>query len=125
MTFLCYNGRKDVIVLNPNVEVINPHLWGVKFSWINAGWLADFNLVTDRIENLDATLTNCGQILLNKDNLEGFEILKVWFNERIMPLSDKELQQTIQESKQDEKLELISWMLDMEQKRRAILKAKR
>jgi len=55
--------------VNPNVEVINPHLLGVRFDWLKAGLIPDLPLLLpkDQRDNDVAQLTVDGVLLFNKN----------------------------------------------------------
>jgi len=56
--------------MNPNVEVMNPHLLGVRFDWLNAGLITDLPLLLtkDQSDNVLTQLTIDGVLLLNKNS---------------------------------------------------------
>lgn len=55
--------------MNTNIEVINPHLWAVKFSWLP--WISELKLNLDPAYSSDEqvlAISDDGIIILNKDN---------------------------------------------------------
>ena len=55
--------------MNTNIEVINPHLWAVKFSWLP--WISDISIELDSsipIEHEIYRIIPKGIMVLNMDN---------------------------------------------------------
>ena len=79
--------------MNPNIEIISPHLMGVRFSHVQLCWIKDFEFLDDKmiIDNPYMTLTASGILLLNKDEEAAYKILKNMLIDKIMPSSDEEL----------------------------------
>lgn len=74
---------------NPNIEVINDHLWAVNFYYVR--YIDDLTYHCDDHDALDkpASITNDGVIILNKSH-EIYPILKNLIS-RIMESTDYEL----------------------------------
>ena len=81
--------------MNRHIEKINPYLIGIKFCYVRMGWIKD---IPPFHENTASVVTDDGILILNKDN-ELYEALKNMFHLKIMPLSDKDLELHIQETK--------------------------
>jgi len=55
--------------MNTNIEVINPHLWAVKFSWLP--WISDLKVNLDPAYSSDeqvCAISSDGILILNIDN---------------------------------------------------------
>ena len=77
--------------MNSNVEVINPNLMGVRFSWVEAGFISDFTLQYGKLTNQHATLTADGIIILNRDDEELYNAFKKMLDERVMKYTDEQI----------------------------------
>lgn len=84
--------------MNKNIEVINSHLWAVKFSFLP--FISEINYVPDAkipIHEESGRITNEGILILNKD-YPAFHILKDWFP-KLMEKKDRQLKKEIEASK--------------------------
>ena len=117
--------------MNPHIEKINSYLIGVKFSYIELGWIKDLpplygNVVFDTPH---MALSEDGVLILNKDDNDLYRLMKDMIGNKIMPLSDKGLKLHIQDvqsyqntPKFDKWDEVYLWMLETEQSRRDVIK---
>ena len=71
--------------MNPHIEQLNNHLFGVRFSYVDAGWINEFITIDEKISGLHTVYTTDGKILLNKESLYYDEMKKI-FKNKIMPL---------------------------------------
>lgn len=113
--------------MNPNIEVINPNLIGVRFSWVEAGFITDFTMLPDKLTNQHATLTTDGIIILNRDDEQLYDAFKKMLDVRVMKCTDEQIQSVIQvmESKRntaewDKYAESLLFLFRLEQTRRTI-----
>ena len=120
--------------MNAQIEIINPHLVGVKFAYVKLGWVKDFPpLYPDEDLIFDTphmSLITDGVLILNKDDEKQYNAMKDMFNNRIMPMSDSVLTAHLQEIKSlkdtpkfDSFTEEYLWMLETEQTRRTAIKS--
>lgn len=114
-------------MMNPNIEIINPHLMGVRFSWVEAGFITDFTMLQGKLRNQHATLSTDGIIILNRDDEELYNAFKKMLDERVMKYTDEQIQSVIQgmESKRgtaewDKYAESLLFLFRLEQTRRTI-----
>ena len=80
--------------MNKNIEVINPHLWAVKFSWLP--WLSDLEVNLDPAYSSDEqilAISDEGIVLLNKDN-QVYQLYRTYFP-RFQHLKPKILRQLL------------------------------
>ncbi len=80
--------------MNQNIEVINKHLWAVKFSFLP--FISEIDYKPDaEIPAYEefGRVTNGGLLILNKD-YPGFQIFKDWFP-KLMKKKDKQLNREI------------------------------
>ncbi len=80
--------------MNQNIEVINEHLWAVRFSYLP--FIAEIDYLPDPtvpIYEEPGRITNDGLMLLNKDN-RGYPMLKDMFP-KLMKKSDKQLKREL------------------------------
>jgi len=89
--------RGDLTSMNQNIEVINKHLWAVKFSFLPYISEIDYK-PDDEIPAYEefGRVTNEGLLILNKD-YPGFRILKDLLP-KLMKKKDKELIKEIKAS---------------------------
>lgn len=83
--------------MNQNIEVINPHLWAVKFSFIQ--FISEIAYKPDpEIQPYEepGRITNDGLLILNKDH-PGFPILKDLFP-KLMKKKDRQLKKELNNS---------------------------
>lgn len=113
--------------MNQNIEVINPHLMGVRFDWLNAGFIADIPLLKGKITNQHAALSTDGVIILNRDDEQLYTVFKTMLDSRVMKYTDEQIQHIIQAMKAkrntpewDKYTESILFLCQLEQKRRTI-----
>lgn len=72
----------------PNIERINKHLYGVRFSWVRVGWVKAFPfLLEDNAKH--AFVTGNGEIVLNMDDPDLYQLMLSTLVERVMPRKDK------------------------------------
>lgn len=72
----------------PNIERINKHLYGVRFSWVRIGWVKAFPfLLEDNAKH--AFVTGNGEIVLNMDDPDLYQLMLSTLVERVMPRKDK------------------------------------
>lgn len=111
--------------MNRNIEIINPYLISVKFSYIAMGWIKEIPSEF----HVDAEMYLCdeGLLILNKDS-DGYEGFKEMFNCKIMPIESKKLELCIQEMKSlqelqhfDNVMKMYLRMLEIEKERRALI----
>ncbi|KXG75591.1 hypothetical protein AN619_15870 [Thermotalea metallivorans] len=109
--------------VNQNIEVINKHLWAVKFSFLP--FISEINYVPDDTVPVDeevGQLLDTGIILLNKEH-KLFEVYKDGFC-RIMNKSNRQIKNELSNAKRipnkDKWQILYMEMLKLEQKRRKI-----
>ena len=110
--------------MNPHIEKINKHLFGVRFSWIRAGWVKEFPFINDT-GNQHAVVTHKGEIILNKDDPELYDLMRLTLVKRVMPRSDKAItdqistMETLKTSPSwDNYAEVLLFLLKLEQVRR-------
>ncbi len=83
--------------MNKNIEVINPHLWAVRFNLIPLIPEIDYKPDSEIPAYTEfGRVTNDGVLILNKD-YPGFRILKEWMP-RVMRKKDKQLKKEIKVS---------------------------
>jgi len=83
--------------MNKNIEIINEHLWAVKFSFLP--FISEIDYKPDpEIPAYEefGRVTNDGLLILNKD-YPGFQILKEWMP-KLMKKKDKQLNKEIKAS---------------------------
>ena len=116
--------------MNPNIEQINKYLYGVSFSYIKMGWVKEFTINNEKTcLNTFIELTTDGCLLLDKDDPKLYKIMKQMIVEKVVPMSDIDLHETIiyrefQRNKPEHDFwaELYLLMLKAEQKRRIEIK---
>lgn len=83
--------------MNQNIEVINKHLWAVKFSFLPFISEIDYKADPEIPAYTEfGRVTSEGLLILNKD-YQGFEILKSLF-QKLMKKNDKQLTKEIKAS---------------------------
>ena len=92
------NKRDGRNGMNQNIEVINKHLWAVRFSYLPFMPGIDYKPDSEvpAYEEF-GRVTNDGVLILNKD-YPGFRILKEWIP-KIMQKKDKQLLKEVKASK--------------------------
>lgn len=86
--------------MNKNIEVINEHLWAVKFSYIPYINEIEYKADPDTPAYTEpARLADDGLLILNKD-YKGYNIMKATFI-KIMKMSDKQLNFEIEHFKEN------------------------
>jgi len=83
--------------MNQNIEIINPHLWAVRFSFLP--FISEIDYKPDsEIPAFEefGRVTNEGLLILNKD-YPGYKILKEWLP-KLMNKKDKQLYKEIKAS---------------------------
>lgn len=119
------------MVMNSNIEIINPHLLGVRFDWLRAGFITDLTrlIPKQQINNPFVMMTVDGVLVLDK-NMKLYDYAKAFFS-KIMRQSDGqirkqiiklEVQQMKQGSRFDPQLTIQLGMLKTEQARRETVK---
>lgn len=108
--------------MNPNIEVIAPNLYAVRYSYID--WISDIDITVDPSIPLieePGRITKDGVMVLNKDH-PGYLVLKNCFLV-LQKKKDKAIKQLVQESnKVKHKTEIQNlhhFMLQVELERRA------
>lgn len=108
--------------MNKNIEIINSHLWAVRFNLIPLIPEIDYKPDSEIPEFEEfGRIVNNGVLLLNKD-YKGYSILKEWFP-KLMKKTDKQLIKEIKtgqtlNNKSDWEL-IYALMLQIELERRA------
>lgn len=117
--------------MNPNIEVINSNLLGVRFSWVEARLIADLSYNSNKITNPYASLTTDGIIILNKDE-EIYNAFKTMLDVHVMKYTDERLHRIIQDMETkhntpswDKYIESMLFLCQLEQKRRTIERPKK
>jgi len=108
--------------MNPNVEVINPHLLGVRFDWLSAGLIPDLPLLLpkDQRDNEIAQLSVDGVLLLNK-NSNAYDYMKKSFR-GLMRKSDTFIQRRMKKPGFNPKEVFDHTMIHTENTRRILVK---
>lgn len=112
---------KGVKPLNPNIEIINPDLWAVRFSFIPYINEIDYK-PDDKIAAYKepGRITNDGLLIINKD-YAGYPILKDLFP-KLMKKKDrklvKELNNALKAANKTEWENLYASMIQVEMERR-------
>ena len=79
---------------NPNIEIITPDLWAVRFSLIPMIPQIDFEMKIDiPIRNLPGQLSHSGVMVLNKDFVFYPDMKKVY--QSVMRMKNRELRQRV------------------------------
>ncbi|NPV89542.1 MAG: hypothetical protein HPY50_02045 [Firmicutes bacterium] len=114
-------------VTNSNIEIINPHLMGVRFDWLKAGFITDIPLLKGKVTNQHAALSTDGIIILNRDDEQLYTAFKTMLDSRVMKYTDEQIQHIIQvteakrnTSEWDKYTESILFLCQLEQKRRTL-----
>ncbi len=117
--------------MNMNIEKVSKNLIGVRFSWVEAGFISGFPFHGGKITNPYATLSTDGVIVLNKDS-EFYEAFKKMLVIRVMKLTNDRLKLFIQalEAKHgtpdwDKYTESLLFLCHLEEKRRTLEPLKR
>ena len=112
--------------MNANIEVINPHLLGVRFDWLKAGFVNIPLIPKNQLENSVVHLTVDGIVVLDKNARIYDYAKKALIN--IMRLSDSQIKKRVKnltiykgKSNLTEHSELFLKMLKAEQTRRELL----
>ena len=58
----------------PNIERINKHLYGVRFSWVRVGWVKAFPFLLED-SGKRAFVTGNGEIVLNMDDPDLYQLM--------------------------------------------------
>lgn len=117
--------------MNSNIEIINPHLMGVRFDWLKAGFITDLTYLIPKqqLNNPFVMMTVNGVLVLDK-NMKLYDYAKAFFS-KIMRQSDGqirkqiiklEVQQMKQGSQFAPQLTIQLGMLKTEQARRETVK---
>lgn len=118
-------------VTNSNVEIINPHLLGVRFDWLQAGFIQDLSrlIPKQQLNNPFVMMTVNGVLVLDK-NMKFYDYAKAFFS-KIMRQSDAQIRKQVcklevqsvkQSSNLDPQLTIQLGMLKTEQARRETVK---
>lgn len=117
--------------MNPNIETINPHLMGVRFDYLQAGFITDLTrlIPKQQINNPFFMMTVDGVLLLDK-NMKLYDYAKGFFS-KIMRQSDGQIKKQVvkldvqrmkQGSRFDPQSTIQLAMLKTEQARRETMK---
>ena len=117
--------------MNPNIETINPHLMGVRFDYIQAGFITDLTrlIPKQQMNNPLFMMTVDGVLILDK-NMKLYDYVKDFFS-KIMRQSDGQVKKQVvkldvqrmkQGSKFDSQSTIQLAMLKTEQARRETVK---
>lgn len=117
--------------MNPNIEIIKPHLMGVRFDYLQAGFITDLTrlIPKQQMNNPFFIMTVDGVLLLDK-NMKLYDYAKKFFN-KIMRQSDAQVKKQVvkldvqrmkQGSKFDPQSTIQLAMLKTEQVRRETVK---
>lgn len=117
--------------MNPNIEGINSHLMGVRFDYIQAGFMTDLiRLIPKQQLNSPFFMMTVNGVLLLDKNMKLYDYAKTFFN-KIMRQSDGQIKKQVvkldvqrmkQGSKFDPQSTIQLAMLKTEQARRETLK---
>lgn len=113
--------------MNTNIEIVNPHLLGVRFDWLRAGFITNLPrlIPKEQLNNPFIMLTVDGVLILDK-NMKLYDYSKSFFI-KIMRQSDAQIKKQVaklevqrikQGSKFDNQSVIQLGMLKMEQARR-------
>jgi hypothetical protein len=80
--------------MNANIEIVNNDLWGVKFSWVKAGFISELPADSISFDNPYAAITSNGTLIFNKD-WRKYDEIKQLFQDTVMPLTNRQLKRAI------------------------------
>lgn len=67
--------------MNTNVEVINPHLLGVRFDWLRAGFITDLPpLIPKQQKNNPFVMLTVDGVLILDKNMKWYHFSKIFFS---------------------------------------------
>ncbi len=115
--------------MNTHIEVLTPHLWAVRFSYLEYIFETDCKSNVVPIQEESGVITKDGILILNEDN-QNYQLLKEWFS-KLMKRATKQLKrELVTKSKQHntdmyQLLYIAMIQVELERKAKSIADSKR